>query len=71
MGGTNPPARRSSHSTLAQLHVDYSHGIRMVQKKIWVDEKKTSLQKVLRSETLHPLLSDEGVIAYPEYPKNR
>jgi len=42
-----------------------------VQKKIWVDEKKTSLQKVLRSETLHPLLSDEGVIAYPEYPKNR
>lgn len=53
------------------IHVDYSHGIRMVQKKIWVDEKKTSLQKVLRSETLHPLLNDEGVIAYPEYPKNR
>ena len=35
------------------IHVDYSHGIRMVQKKIWLDEKKTSLQKVLRSETLH------------------
>ena len=58
----------NGHNT---LHVDYSHGIRMVQKKIWVDGKKTSIHKVLRSETLHPLLSDEGVIVYPVYPKNR
>lgn len=58
----------NGHNT---IHVDYSHGIRMVQKKIWVDGKKTSLQKVLRSENLHPLLSDEGMIASPVYPKNR
>ena len=58
----------NGHNT---IHVDYSHGIRMVQKKIWVDGKKTSLQKVLRSENLHPSLSDEGMIASPVYPKNR
>ena len=58
----------NGHNT---IHVDYSHGIRMVQKKMWLDGKKTPIMKVLRSETLHPLLSDEGVISYPEYPKNR
>ena len=55
----------NGHST---IHVDYSHGIRLVQNKVWVDGKKTSLQKVLRSASLHPLLSDEGVIASPTYP---
>ena len=58
----------NGHNT---IHVDYSHGIRMVQKKIWLDGKKTSIKKVLRSETLHLLLSDEGMIAYPVYLKNR
>jgi hypothetical protein len=55
----------NGHST---THVDYSHGIRLVQNKVWVDGKKTSLQKVLGSETLHPLLSDEGMISSPVYP---
>lgn len=55
----------NGHST---IHVDYSHGIRMVQNKVWVDGKKTSLQKVLVSETLSSLLSDEGVIKFPVYP---
>ncbi|WP_411272941.1 hypothetical protein [Daejeonella sp.] len=52
----------------SSIHVDYSHGIRMVLNKIWVNGKKTSMQKVLRSNTLHPLLSDEGIIALPVYP---
>jgi hypothetical protein len=56
----------NGHST---IHVDYSHGIRLVQNKVWVDGKKTSLQKILKSEILHPLLSDEGVIAQSYYPK--
>lgn len=56
----------NGHST---IHVDYSHGIRLVQNKVWVDGKKTSVQKILKSEILHPLLSDEGVIAQSYYPK--
>jgi hypothetical protein len=55
----------NGHST---IHVDYSHGIRLVQNKVWIDGKKTSIQKVLKSKILHPLLSDEGVIAKPYYP---
>ncbi len=55
----------NGHST---IHVDYSHGIRMVQDKVWVNGKKTSVQKVLASEALNSLLSDEGVIASPFYP---
>ena len=55
----------NGHNT---LHVDYSHGIRLLQNTVWVDGKKTSVQKVLASETLHGLLSDEGIIAKPVYP---
>lgn len=55
----------NGHST---IHVDYSHGIRLVQNKVWVDGKKTSVQKILKSEILYPLFSDEGVIARSYYP---
>ena len=55
----------NGHST---IHVDYSHGIRLVLNKVWVDEKKTTIQRVLKSEILHPLLSDEGVFSNPYYP---
>lgn len=49
-------------------HVDYSHGIRLIQNKLWVNGKKSTLRDVLGSETLHPLLSDEGVISKAYYP---
>ena len=55
----------NGHST---IHVDYSHGTRLVQNKVWVDGKKTTLQKVLGSKKLHPLLSDEGIIGSAAYP---
>ncbi len=55
----------NGHST---IHVDYSHGIRMVQNKVWVDGKRTTIQKVLASESLNTLLSDEGTITSAEYP---
>ncbi len=55
----------NGHST---IHADYSHGIRLVQNKVWLDGKKTTIQTILGSETLHPLLSDEGVIEKPYYP---
>ncbi|MDP3470009.1 MAG: hypothetical protein Q8S11_16830 [Daejeonella sp.] len=49
-------------------HVDYSHGIRLIQNKLWLNGKKTTLRSILESETLHPLLSDEGVIGKAYYP---
>lgn len=49
-------------------HVDYSHGIRLIQNKVWVNGKKSTLRAVLGSETLHPLLSDERVISKAYYP---
>ena len=50
---------------------DYSHGVRLVQDKIWVNGKKTSIKKVLRSGKLNALLSDEGQIKKPRYPTHR
>lgn len=47
---------------------DYSHGIRLVQNKIWVNGKKTSIQKILTSPQLAPLLSDEGMMQHAAYP---
>lgn len=55
----------NGHST---IHVDYSHGIRMVQNKVWVDGKRTTIQKILASKSLNTLLSDEGTITSAEYP---
>ena len=49
-------------------HVDYSHGIRLIQNKLWLNGKKSTLSAILGSETLHPLLSDEGVIGKAYYP---
>lgn len=48
-------------------HVDYSHGIRLIQNKLWINGKKSTLRAVLASLTLHPLLSDEGVIGKAYY----
>lgn len=47
---------------------DYSHGIRLIQNKVMLNGKKTTLQKILLDPNLHLLLSDEGVIAKPFYP---
>ncbi len=47
---------------------DYSHGVRLIQNKIQVNGKKTSLQKVLADFKLHSLLSDEGKIEKAFYP---
>jgi len=55
----------NGHNT---IHVDYSHGIRLVQNKVWVDGRRTTIQKVLASESLNTLLSDEGTITLAEYP---
>lgn len=55
----------NGHST---IHVDYSHGIRFIQNKVWVNGQHTILQKILKSRKNHELLSDEGIIENPIYP---
>lgn len=51
-------------------HVDYSHGIRLIQNKLWINGKRSNLKTILQSEDLHPLLSDEGLIGKPYYPED-
>ncbi|MFD0941219.1 hypothetical protein [Pedobacter boryungensis] len=50
------------------MWADYSHGIRLIQNKVWVNGKKTTLAKVLVDSILNQLLSDEGIIAKSYYP---
>lgn len=47
---------------------DYSHGVRFIQNKVIVNDKKTTFRKILTDSNLHLLLSDEGVIQKPYYP---
>lgn len=47
---------------------DYSHGVRLIQRKIWLDNRKTTLQKVLADPKYSVLLSDEGPILTNAYP---
>ena len=49
-------------------YVDYSHGIRLIQSKVYVDDVEMLASEVLRSEKLMSLLSDEGLIIKPYYP---
>ncbi|MCB9881784.1 MAG: hypothetical protein H6834_08350 [Planctomycetes bacterium] len=41
-------------------YVDYSHGIRLVDRTVTVDGKERTLEEVLADPVLHALLSDEG-----------
>jgi hypothetical protein len=52
----------------ANTWADYSHGIRLVQQKVIINGKKTSLAKVLTDQMLSKLISDEGVITKAYYP---
>ncbi|MCX2574274.1 hypothetical protein [Pedobacter sandarakinus] len=50
------------------LWADYSHGIRLIQDKIYIDNKKASLKKAIKDVRLWRFFSDEGLIAKPYYP---
>jgi hypothetical protein len=50
--------------------VDYSHGIRLVQQRIIVNGKTTTVARVLTDPRLADLLSDEGTFVNPGYPSN-
>ena len=47
---------------------DYSHGIRLIQKKVLVDGRTFKINKILADSTLSYLISDEGVITKASYP---
>lgn len=47
---------------------DYSHGIRLIQNKIYINQKKASLKKALRDAEFSRVFSDEGRIDKPHYP---
>lgn len=49
-------------------YLDYSHGIRLVQNAVVYNGTPTTVKAILQSSTLQTLLSDEGVIATPQYP---
>ncbi|WP_316829493.1 hypothetical protein [Pedobacter aquatilis] len=49
---------------------DYSHGVRLIQNTIYVDNKKTTLKKALKDPLLSRFFSDEGQITKPYYPVN-
>ena len=49
-------------------HVDYSHGIRLVARRMEVDGVATTVDAVLQDPLLYPLLSDEGAFASFRYP---
>ena len=49
-------------------HVDYSHGIRLVARRMEVDGVMTTVDAVLADPLLSPLLSDEGPFASWRYP---
>ncbi|OFY17467.1 MAG: hypothetical protein A2W98_14680 [Bacteroidetes bacterium GWF2_33_38] len=51
-----------------ETYADYSHGIRLVQNTVYVNDSISSVQEILSSPTYHVLLSDEGVISIPTYP---
>jgi hypothetical protein len=49
-------------------YADYSHGIRLVLKRMLVDGKEVDVEEVLRDPDLCSLLSDEGTLASARVP---
>jgi hypothetical protein len=47
---------------------DYSHGVRLIQNKIYINQKKASLKKALRDAEFSRVFSDEGIIDKAYYP---
>jgi len=49
-------------------YVDYSHGIRLLNSELWIDDKIMKIQDVLKDPVLYKILSDEeGAMIQPEY----
>jgi hypothetical protein len=51
----------------AASHVDYSHGIRLVSRRMMVDGLAKTIEEVLADPERAPLLSNEGVMLQTRY----
>ncbi len=51
-------------------YADYSHGVRLIAQLAVLDGDSVRVADILTDPDLAPLLSDEGVIAKPYYPRN-
>lgn len=60
--GTPIQPRSKVHGT---GHVDYSHGVRFVARRVLVDGRWSTIDAVLADPVLHPLLGDEGPMPGP------
>lgn len=50
-------------------YVDYSHGVRLINKELMVDGKLYTIKEILQDPVLYKLLSDEnGIMQKTEYP---
>ena len=49
-------------------YVDYSHGVRLVSRTIYIDEKKYDFTEILKSKSLRKILSDEETNDFIRYP---
>lgn len=63
--GKNIQPTYAGHS---ENYVDYSHGVRLIQSKVYVDDVEMQASQVLKSEEINSLLSDEGIIHKSYYP---
>ncbi len=59
---TNGSPIQSLSTVHGENYVDYSHGIRLIQKTVVVDGREMSIEEVLRDPVLSGLLSNEGPI---------
>jgi hypothetical protein len=48
--------------------VDYSHGIRLIQRQVLLDGNSRTIQQILSDSKVAPLLSDEGLMSQTRYP---
>jgi len=56
------------YSGHAETYADYSHGVRLVQDRVFINGEPASIKQILQNESLHILFSDEGVIQTTFYP---
>jgi len=54
----------------ASFYADYSHGVRLISKSAVLDGESIDLDHILKDPVLSRLISDEGMLVKPYYPKN-
>lgn len=68
LGKNNPiqPVYNGHHAGYA----DYSHGIRLISKLAFINGAAILVEDILKHQKMSILLSNEGIISKPKYPKN-